>query len=153
MLASMVAKLLELIDRIGMMVRHHAVLTHVSEHLGRGGRVRVVLAGGVGVVLGGRGVHVGLVELGVAHLRSWVVVFLHRVQVLVRGCTGQARAEGEGCGVRVGVLRVRVVELHRLGEEQVLLCLVIVVIYIHSVLLGACCRSLAHHLCSTCIEA
>ena len=40
-----------------------------------------------------------------------------------------------------------------MGEQQVLLGLVVVVIYIHSVLLRIRSRTLAHHLRSTCIES
>ena len=111
MLAGVAAELLELIYRIGVMVRHHAVLAHIAKHLRRGTGVRVVLARAVGVTLS-RGVHVRLlVELAVAHL-SRVAVFLHRVEVLVRGGASEAGVEGEGGGVGVGVLRVRAVELH-----------------------------------------
>lgn len=38
-LAGVAAELLELIYRIGVMVRHHAVLAHVAEHLRRGAGV------------------------------------------------------------------------------------------------------------------
>lgn len=72
--------------------------------------MRVVLAGSVGMALSG-GIHVRLMELSVAEL-TCVAMLLHRIHVLVRIRTLHARPEGKCSCIRIGVLRVRPVELH-----------------------------------------